>query len=288
MVDAQNAGFTPAQVGLTQVGIATFEQAYAEIAKFHPEPTRSVRNIRVETVGGVRRVVGNPIEGAVGTSSFVAKGWELDLTGRPLRGLRVAFNVAQQQTVKSDIAPEFQRFAAEMRANIEKSPLRTVNDSPTQGTTVSYLARFEGTVATPLKAEVTKEGTRSLEQREWRINVVGNYDFSGRLKGWGLGSALRWQSEVATGYPTFVASDGIVVPDLAKPFLSGDELNGDAWLSYKRTLWKDRIAWKIQLNIRNLIGSDAFIPVSTNPDGSTAIVRIPPDRQWLLTNTFKF
>lgn len=288
MVDAQNAGFTPAQVGLTQVGIATFDQAYAEIAKFHPEPTRGVRNLRVETVGGVRRVVGNPIEGAVGTSSFVAKGWELDLTGRPLRGLRVAFNVAQQRTVKSDIAPEFRRFAAEMRANIEKSPLRNVNDSPTQGTTVSYLARFDGTVATPLKAEVTKEGTRSLEQREWRVNVVGNYDFSGRLKGWGLGSALRWQSEVATGYPTFVAPDGIVVPDLAKPFLSGDELNGDAWLSYKRKVWSDRIAWKIQLNARNLIGASAFIPVSTNPNGSTAIVRVPPDRQWLLTNSFKF
>jgi hypothetical protein len=48
------------------------------------------------------------------------------------------------------------------------------------------------------------------------------------------------------------------------------------------------VAWRIQLNVRNLIGSDSLIPVSTNPDGRTAIVRFPPDRQWFVTNTFRF
>ncbi|MEO6243868.1 MAG: hypothetical protein ABIQ12_00415, partial [Opitutaceae bacterium] len=288
LLDAETAGFTLEQVGLTQVGVTSFAQAYQEIINFLPEPTRTIRNLRIVTLNGVRRFQGNPIPGAVGTSSFVAKGWEFDLTGNPARGLRVSLNVAQQNTIKSDIAPEFRKFAAEMRANIDKSPMRDVFDSPTLGETNTHFGRFSNNVTRPIAAEVAKEGTKSLEQREWRVNAVVSYDFSGRLKGWGIGAGARWQSKVATGYPNYIDADGIIQPDLAKPFFGDPELNGDGWLSYKRRIFKDRVAWRIQFNVRNLIGSDSLIPVSINPDGSTAIVRIPPDRQLLLTNTFKF
>ncbi len=288
LLDAETAGFTLEQVGLTQVGISSYAQAYQEIINFLPEPTRGIRNLRIETLNGVRRFEGNPILGAVGTSSFVAKGWELDLTGNPARGLRISFNVAQQNTVKSDIAPELRKFAAEMRANIDKSPLRNVFDSPTLGETNTHFGRFENNVTRPIAAEVAKEGTKSLEQREWRLNAVVSYDFSGRLRGWGIGAGARWQSEVATGYPNFIDADGVIQPDLSKPYFGDPEFNGDAWLSYKLRIFRDRVAWRIQLNVRNLVGSDSLIPVSTNPDGRTAIVRIPPDRQWVVTNTFRF
>lgn len=288
LLDAENIGFTPEQVGLTQAGVPSFAQAYREIINFLPEPTRTIRNLRIETLNGVRRFEGNPIPGAVGTSSFVAKGWELDLTGNPARGLRISFNVAQQNTVKSDIAPELRKFAAEMRANIDKSPMRNVFDSPTLGETNTHFGRFENNVTRPIAAEVAKEGTKSLEQREWRVNAVVSYDFAGRLRGWGVGVGARWQSEVATGYPNYIDSVGIIQPDLSRPFFGDPELNGDGWVSYKRRILRDRVAWRVQLNVRNLIGSDALIPVSTNPDGRTAIVRIPPDRQVTITNTFRF
>jgi hypothetical protein len=157
------------------------------------------------------------------------------------------------------------------------------------GETSTYFIRFNGNTSVPLNAELTKEGTKSLEQREWRVNTVASYDFqSGWLRGWGLGAGARWQSGVATGYPNFVGPGGIVQPDLKNPFITGVELNGDAWLSYRRRIFKDRVAWRVQLNVRNLVGSDDLIPVSTNPDGRPAIVRIPPEKQWLLTNTFRF
>ncbi len=288
LLDAESSGFTLDQVGLTQAGISSYAQAYQEIIRFLPEPTRTIRNLRIETLNGVRRFVGNPIPGAVGTSSFVAKGWEFDLTGNPARGLRVSFNLAQQNTIKSDIAPELRKFAAEMRANIDKSPMRNVFDSPTLGETNTHFGRFENNVTRPIAAEVAKEGTKSLEQREWRVNAVVSYDFSGRLRGWGVGAGARWQSEVATGYPNYIDAAGIIQPDLSKPFFGDPELNGDGWISYKRRILRDRVDWRIQLNVRNLIGSDSLIPVSTNPDGRAAIVRIPPDRQWFVTNTFKF
>ena len=99
--------------------------------------------------------------------------------------------------MKSDIAAELRKFAAEMRANIDKSPMRNVFDSPTLGETNTHFGRFENNVTRPIAAEVAKEGTKSLEQREWRVNAVVSYDFAGRLRGWGVGVGARWQSVAA-------------------------------------------------------------------------------------------
>ena len=74
---------------------------------------------------------------------------------------------------------------------------------------------------------------------------------------------------------------------LERPFYGPAELNGDVWFSYTRKL-SDRLRWKAQLNLRNLIGSQEEIPVYTNPDGQRALYRLAPDRNWFLTNTFSF
>jgi hypothetical protein len=69
-----------------------------------------------------------------------------------------------------------------------------------------------------------------------------------------------------------------------------EELNGDAWLAYERPirLGGRKINWKIQLNARNLVGGNDYIPVVTNPDGTVAVVRNPPTKEFFLTNTFRF
>lgn len=288
MLDAQTQGLSLAEVGLTQAGVGSYAQAFQEIINFLPEPTRSIRNLRIVEANGVRRIQSNPIVGAATTTDFVAKGWELDLTANPARGLRVMFNVARQETVKSNLGPEFRRFVAEMLANIDRSPLRGVRDSPVLGTTPTYRSRFVANVVTPLNAELTQEGTASLEQRKWRANLVVSHDFQGRLRGWGAGAGARWQSGVATGYVNVVDAEGIVRPDLSRPFVSGPELNGDCWLSYRFRLAAGRVQWKTQLNFRNVIGAGDPITVRTNPDGVPAIVRAPPERLCYLTNTVQF
>jgi len=48
--------------------------------------------------------------------------------------------------------------------------------------------------------------------------------------------------------------------------------------------------WSIQLNARNLYrknGNDD-IPVTINPDGRVALIRIPNEQQFFLSNTFRF
>jgi hypothetical protein len=61
------------------------------------------------------------------------------------------------------------------------------------------------------------------------------------------------------------------------------------FLRYRRKL-SDKIDWTVQINARNLYrknGSDD-IPVTLNPDGAVALVRIPNERQFFISNTFKF
>jgi outer membrane receptor protein involved in Fe transport len=289
MLEAERQGYSLERAGVAQAGFTSYGQVYQSIINFVPQTTRAITNYRIETVNGIPRVVSNPIVGAVTTSGFVAKGWELDLTANPTAGLRVMFNVSKQETVQSNIGRDLQKIASETFANINASPLRDVPDSPVLGETSTYRTRYNGRVIVPLAAELAKEGTVSLEQRKWRVNSAVSYDFRGeRLKGWGVGVGMRWQSAVATGYPTFVGSDGTPLPDLAHPFMSGDETNGDTWLSYKRKLFKGRVGWRIQLNVRNAIGSSKPIPVFTNPNGEIALVRVPPLTEWVLTNTFRF
>jgi hypothetical protein len=275
MLEAERQGFTVERAGLAQAGFSSFAQAYRAIINFVPEPTRTITNYRIETVNGIPRVVSNPIVGAVTTSGFVAEGWEIDLTANPATGLRVMFNVSKQETVQSNIGGDLRKIATETFANINASPLRDVPDSPALGETSTYRTRYNSRVVVPLAAELAKEGTVSLEQRKWRVNAAVSYDFRGeRLRGWGVGMGVRWQSAVATGYPSFVGSDGTPLPDLAHPFMSGNETNGDLWLSYKRKLFKDRVGWRIQLNVRNAVGSRDPIPVFTNPNGEIALVRV--------------
>jgi hypothetical protein len=70
--------------------------------------------------------------------------------------------------------------------------------------------------------------------------------------------------------------------------VSGPELNGDCWLSYRFRLASGRVQWKTQLNFRNVVGAGDPITVRTNPDGVPAIVRAPPERLCYLTNTVQF
>ena len=81
---------------------------------------------------------------------------------------------------------------------------------------------------------------------------------------------------------------GVPIPDVTRPHFDDGLFAGDLWFSYGRKIHKEKLDWKIQLNIRNLIGEDSDIAVKTNPDGQVAVVRIPNPLTVYLTNTFRF
>ena len=76
-------------------------------------------------------------------------------------------------------------------------------------------------------------------------------------------------------------------PDLANPFYGQEELAGDFWVGYRRKIFNN-IDWRLQLNVRNAWGNSDDIPVTANPDGRIAVIRIPNETRWLLSSAFSF
>jgi hypothetical protein len=133
-----------------------------------------------------------------------------------------------------------------------------------------------------------QEGASQPEIRKWRYSATTNYSFlKGRLKGVGVGASYRWEDKVAIGYPIVTTATGSGY-DLMNPYYGPVDRFLDTWVSYRRKL-TNKIDWRVQLNIRNLLATDKLIPITVEPDGKTwAQVRTPPAREWLLTSTFSF
>jgi hypothetical protein len=133
-----------------------------------------------------------------------------------------------------------------------------------------------------------QEGAAVPEIRKWRYSVTSNYTFrKSWLKNVGVGGSYRWEDSVVIGYPVVSSATGPKY-DFTTPYYGPAEDALDLWLSYERKIAK-RIGWKVQLNFRNAFAKDGLIPITVQPDGKTwAQVRVKPNQEWFVTNTFTF
>jgi hypothetical protein len=238
------------------------------------------------------------LSGVSDTTDFVARGHELELAFSPSRQLRLLANVSKQRTAQRNIAP----FT---RALIERSrpmwdaladrprtnyPPGFVLGSPLPANVETVGQYIASNVYLPYATMIASEGSLTGEERQWHANVVTNYTFArdGRLRGWNAGGGLRWQSRIAVGYPAHYMADDRAHIDLDRPYYGPAEFNVDFFAGYTRRLWRDRLEWRMQVNVRNAFGRQDTIPITSQPNGSTASARLPPERRWYLTNTFAF
>ncbi len=250
----------------------------------HPK-ANEVRNPRIED-GSVVRV--DAIPGETATTDFVAEGFEFEMVGNLTPSWRVFFNIAKQETIQSNVAPEYRELLEHIKGTLAASKFATWKGSPAPAEDFTFTDFLGFRAIGPSAAVLAKEGNLNQELRKWRANLVTTYDFrEGSLKGFSAGGGIRWQDGVATGYPNIINNEGQAVPDLSRPFFGPSELNGDLWIGYSRQL-TDKIEWKIQLNLRNAFGDSDPITVVTNPDGEVAVIRNPLPKDIFLTNTFRF
>ncbi|MEN9637481.1 MAG: Ferrichrome-iron receptor precursor, partial [Verrucomicrobiota bacterium] len=241
---------------------------------------------------------------------------EIELVGNITKRWRVSANVAKQETVVNGSARLTKKVADAVFANLVKFNLLGIDQGPALPERQTLGARFAGNIGTPLAATVARDGAVSPEQRKWPANFVSTYDLKGfehpLLNKLSVGGAIRWQGKIAIGAPfltgealkkkiletdkrftsTSQISDNDEVmqtqfPDLAHPFYGPEELAGDVWVGYRRRIFKN-VEWRLQLNVRNAWGNGEDIPVTANPDGSIAVIRIPNETRWLLSSTFSF
>jgi hypothetical protein len=232
------------------------------------------------------------------TQDFVSTGTEVEVIYNPTRQWRIAVNFAEQETVLSNLSPGLKWVVEKLSPVWEKykDTPRAATDTwggpgvPLPSSNPEHLGTLiQRDVMVPYATAIAQEGVVSAEQRKYRANLVTNYQFGKDtvLKGFGIGTGVRWQSKYAMGYPTSFQPDGSVFVDIDNPYWSDDDLNVDAWVSYARKI-NDKIDWRVQLNVRNLIGSTDPVVVTVQPDGSPAVTRLPPEQRIYLTNTFEF
>ncbi len=224
-------------------------------------------------------------------TSSISKGVELEGVFNPTKNWRLAFNVARQQAQQGSTSAVFEALLNDRLQQWRNPQLwaQTIGAWTVQ----SYA---ETNLINPLNTAKLSTGQYMPELREWRANLVTNYSLprEGRLKGWGIGGALRWQDRVAIGYPVINDPTLGLVTDIHHPFWGPSQTTYDGWLSYQRKIWRG-ITWKIQLNVRNLLNQNLLVPVVANPvtagdlkTHDNAAWRVGEARNWEITSTFSF
>ncbi len=232
------------------------------------------------------------------TEDNVSKGWEIELSAQPKDNWRIIANASKADARRTNIGNANMREFMDLVASA-----LTVQDGVRQlhhywGTEDVVTAGKnwfdgEGLVAAPgseWRLAQLVENTTVPELREWRVNVITNYDFTaGWLKGVNVGGGWRYQSSVILGYPpTGNPNDPTTVEyDLDRPNRGPSETNVDLWIGYGRKL-TSKVHWHIQLNVKDAFQSKDLIPITYQPNGTPAAYRIVTGQSISLTNTFEF
>jgi hypothetical protein len=226
-------------------------------------------------------------QGFTVTADTVSEGYEYEFTYNPLPNWRIAFNAAEATAVRTNFGgpgiDEFMTYMQEQLVKADGTPAPAGQMPNFGGPNGIFNNNWTGLFSTYtlLKAQ---QGAKVPEIRKWRFNVVSNYTIKrGLLKNLGFGGAYRWQDKVGIGYP--VKANGTF--DMNAPYYGPSEDAIDLWTSYERKINK-KINWKVQLNVRNAFAKDGLIPLTVQPDGSYATLRIQPTQEWFVTNTLTF
>lgn len=245
---------------------------------------------RVETIKGIRVVTGttstSPI---VDISDAVSEGLEMELTYNPTRNWTMLVNAAQQEASTSNTGPGTREFIA-INQPIWDSAAGNIQWE--DGTTLR--SRALSTVVIPWMRNSLQDGGPLQELRKWRANFATNYRFTeGKLRGANLGGALRWQDRVAIGFP--VVRDPVLglVPQVSRPDWGPDHLDVDLWVGYQRPVYRNKVRWNVQLNVRNILTGGDSVPLRTQGRMAGEPARVAGIRATLpttyeLTNAFSF
>ena len=225
------------------------------------------------------------------TEDATSKGYEVEFSAQPTKNWRLTLNASKTEAIRNNIGgTNLSAFIGAYENALKNEGAGDLRIWWGGAGNETALFQWNNNVGSEWAARKLQEGTSVPELREWRFNAISNYDFTeGRLKGFNVGAALRWQDNVIIGYPPVsVPNDPNSISfDLASPYRGPAETNIDVWVGYRRKL-SERIDWNIQLNVRNLGQGNSLIPITVQPDGTAAGYRIAPYQTWQVTNTFRF
>ncbi|HVU31868.1 MAG TPA: TonB-dependent receptor plug domain-containing protein [Opitutaceae bacterium] len=287
-IQSTNSPATLAAAGYVGFGIGTPSALYNQFLKTF--------NMHVDSVSastGATNLVYTTPTGFASPTDTVSKGYEFEMVYNPTSNWRIMVNATREEATRGAPAGLLAALLADREPYWNKSGVKDLIASAAW-TTSTYAQQ---NIINPYNLRVFQTGTPAAELRKWHANVITNYDFGnkGWLKGWGFGGACRWMDKIVIGYPVIRDPALGLISDVKHPFMGGDYMTFDGWLSYSRTFPNHKFGWKIQLNVRNLLDNNLLVPVQANPvtigDLTTRQIvayRIGQARTFEVTSTFSF
>lgn len=311
MVGAHLAGLTPQdpttdpfdetglEWSLGPNSFETFEEVARAFFETIPERMRDNmgpdRNFNPRFVGTGDTLSWEPdnVVNRTSLSDIVSRGTEFELIYNPTRNWRIGLNVSRNEAVQANVAVEELQYVEQWLDNVrtmyDGELLNIVRNPP--GSFEPWLPQFQTEHIAPIRIRNALSGTTTPEIRKWRANLVTNYQFrDGFLDGFRVGGALRWQDRIGIGFPFVRNEEGQNVADVDNPHYGPRQYYIDLSFGYRRDInvGGRPVTWNLNVNIRNVNKQDDLIPVSANADGTFGTVRIPPERLWRITNSFRF
>jgi len=223
---------------------------------------------------------------AVTTVDTLSTGQEYELSAQPLKNWNLTANFVRTFATHENIDPTTTEFMATMAQFMEgpAGQLRLFTTNGAQGAAIG--PQWITDIYDPYLVEVHTEGLSAPEVAPWRLNLTTSYTFDrGLLKGLFVGGGDRTEAGRILGYPYDPAIGFLNVRD---PFIGSVEQYFDGWVGYKHRLFKKKIDWRIQVNLRNIGQKTELVPATYEPDGTLALERIQEGMTWQLTNEFDF
>jgi hypothetical protein len=247
---------------------------------------------------------GNLVDGMGGTSQFNPNSWnndqpgslnpvttvdtlsrgeEFELSAQPTRNWNVSVNYTRTFATHENIDALTAGFMGQITqwfaGPAGQLRLWGSGGSPIDQSWVDY-------VYNPYLVEVNSSGQSAPEVSPWRLNLVTTYTFDrGKLKGYFIGGAARLEAGRIEGYQY---SPTLQTLDVTKPWMGPNDEHYDLWFGYSKRIFANKINWRIQANLHNVLEKTKLVAAQYEPDGSLALLRIQDGMSWQLTNSFDF
>ena len=217
-----------------------------------------------------------------GTIDNTSEGYEIEIDYTPLPNWNIKINAAKTNAYREGLGAPMLSFIEDQWSKLQ-GPAGDIRlwwggDNPVR-------RYYSDNIVSAVGFQEESIGFQVPELRPWRFGAITNYSFTeGRFNGVNVGGAFRWEDKQILGYGLKNDNSGL---DVQKPLYGETEEHLDLWVGYQRKL-TEKIAWRIQLNLRN-VGEDVdLMPISVNPDGVIAAQRITEGMGWSVTNSFMF
>ena len=116
-----------------------------------------------------------------------------------------------------------------------------------------------------------------------------------------VGGNYNWRSPLVAGYkwinattPNAFAIPGVLqpatslMPNTNQPIYGSPLVTLDGFAGYTRRILKGKVAWRVQMNVRNLLNNTDLIRQRSDPDGMFVSSAAKEPRSFILTNSFEF